>query len=284
MKNQLLSIAINDKGAELHSIKDSTTGFEFLWQADPAVWGRHAPILFPIVGKVANNEFRIDGNTYPLTQHGFARDLMFMKDTETDLETWYELDSTEETRKVYPFHFSLRLGYELEENTLICKYDVTNRDEKVMYFSIGAHPGFNLPSGKLDDYYIEFNQNETSERHLLSNGLFDGRTKQVLSSPTTIQLSSALFDDDAIVLKDLKSRQLKLKQHNSSFCVTLEYDGFPYMGIWTQKNNEQYVCLEPWCGHADPVSGHTDLSLKEGIIALKPGEVFSRSYSLTFEV
>lgn len=283
MNNDWLSVRIDDKGAELAQITDRKTGFEFLWQADPLVWARRAPVLFPIVGKVKSNELMIGNSIYPAPQHGFARDLHFTQTSETGTEIWYELKSNHETLKAYPYEFILRLGYTLKENELTCRYEVINPGKNPMYFSIGAHPGFNLPIDGLDKYFIEFEQAETAERHLLDQGLFNGSTKPVLSSPTTISLSKALFDEDAIVLKQLNSKQLKLKQSNGSFCITLTFDGFPHMGIWTPKGNERFICLEPWCGHADPVSGHNDLSLKEGIITLIPGKVFARSYSLRFE-
>ncbi|MES2779221.1 MAG: aldose 1-epimerase family protein [Bacteroidota bacterium] len=282
MKNEYLSIEITDKGAELTSIKDQNTEFEYLWQADAAVWARHAPILFPIVGKVKDNTLLYNGHTYPMGQHGFARDQVFQKVSETATDVWYELTSNEQTLAVYPFHFTLRLGYQLQNNTLTCLYEVINQDIQPLCFSIGAHPGFNLPTGRLADYSIVFNQPETEERQLLSGGLFNGKSKPVLFTPSTIQLHTNLFDDDAIVFKNLNSRELTLKQNNGTFEIQLQYEGFPHMGIWTQKGNEQYICLEPWCGHADPVEGHVDLSGKEGIIKLEGGEKFNRSYALTF--
>lgn len=282
MKNESLCIKLSDKGAELTSIKDNKTGFEYLWQANAAVWGRHAPILFPIVGKVKDNTLLCNGIGYPMNQHGFARDCVFQRTTETDTEVWFELMANEQTKKIYPFNFKLRLGYRLTNNTLTCFYEVFNNNMLHMYFSIGAHPGFNLPTAKLSDYTILFNHPETEERKLLSGGLFNGTSKPVLTSPTTIQLHSAIFDDDAIVFKNLSSRQLTLRQNNGPFQITLNYEGFPHLGIWTQKGNEEYICLEPWCGHADPVEGHTDISNKEGIVKLDGGAKFSRSYALTF--
>lgn len=282
MKNEYLSIEINPKGAELISIKDVRTGFEYLWQADKTVWGRHAPILFPIVGKVKNNMLRYNGESYPMSQHGFARDQVFEKISESPNEVWYQLKANSHTLAIYPFDFTLQLGYTLTATTLTCSYKLLNNDTRPMYFSIGAHPGFNLPTGKLTDYCIVFEQAETQERHLLSEGLFNGTTKPVLSTPTQINLHSSLFDDDAIVFKNLNSRKLTLQHEKDSFSIQLHFDGFPYMGIWTQKGNEQYICLEPWCGHADPIEGHQDLSTKQGIVCLKANESFNRSYSLTF--
>jgi galactose mutarotase-like enzyme len=282
MKNNFLEVTLSPKGAELTSIRDCQTGFEFLWQADPAVWGRHAPILFPIVGKVLNNQLCIEGAMYPMGQHGFARDCVFTLYSETETETWFELTSSEATLAVFPYPFELRLGYRLTDHTLTCLYQLTNTGTATLPFSIGAHPGFNLPTQLLSDYEIRFAQKETEERQLLSDGLFNGSTKPVLTSPHHIRLSRNLFDDDAIVFKHLNSKQLELKQTHGTFNITLTYDGFPYMGIWTQKGNEQYICLEPWCGHADSVDGHADFSIKEGIETLTSGGVFERSYALTF--
>jgi galactose mutarotase-like enzyme len=282
MENKFLSIRFNTKGAELSGIKDKQTGFEYLWQADKNIWGRHAPILFPIVGKVKDNLLVVNKKTYPMTQHGFARDAEFTVASETNSETWFSLKNNPETSAVFPFQFELLLGYTLEENTLHCHYKVRNTDTQKIFFSIGAHPGFNLPTQRLTDYEIVFDQPENEERYLLNEGLFDGRRKPVLSSANSIQLSSELFDDDAIVFKKLNSEKLVLKQLNGSFAIELEYKNFPYLGIWTQKNCEQYICIEPWCGHSDTVSGHNDISSKEGIISLEIGSVFERSYSLTF--
>ncbi|AMS26900.1 hypothetical protein AEM51_07575 [Bacteroidetes bacterium UKL13-3] len=282
MKNKYLSIEIANKGAELTSIKNQTTGFEYLWQADSAVWGRHAPILFPIVGKVRNNQLICDGIPYIMSQHGFARDQVFEKLSESDTEVWYQLTANEYTKAIYPFNFTLRLGYQLSNNTLTCLYEIINHDDHPMYFSIGAHPGFNLPTSCLSDYSIVFEKAESEERHLLSGGLFNGIIKPVLSTPTTIQLHATLFDDDAIVFKNLNSRQLTLKQKNGTFQIKLNYDGFPYLGIWTQKGNEQYICLEPWFGHADSLDGHVDISSKQGILRLEGGAQFNLSYSLAF--
>lgn len=282
MQNDRLQITVSPKGAELTSIRDVQTGFEYLWQADAIVWGRHAPVLFPIVGKVKNNTLIVNGNPYPMGQHGFARDAEFVLFSETPTSCLYQLKSNADTLAIYPFPFELLLGYELEGNTLFCHYKVINTGSEPLYFSIGAHPGFNLPVPNLTEYRIVFDQNEIEERQLLSEGLFNGTHKPVLSAPSHIQLSSELFNDDAIVFKQLISKTLRLKHQNSSFEIALEYNDFPHMGIWTQKNCERYICLEPWCGHADSINGHEDISTKEGIEKLEAGGVFERTYSLTF--
>ena len=282
MKNDFLSIQIADTGAELTSIKDQRTGFEYLWQADARVWGRYAPILFPIVGKVKNNTLLCNGVAFPMNQHGFARDAVFRKLSETPTAVWYVLTSDEHTNALYPYSFNLRLGYELHQNTLTCLYEVVNPGAEPLYFSIGAHPGLNLPTANFNDYTIVFAQPETAERQLLSGGLFNGTGKPVFTTPTRIDLHPEIFEEDAIVLKNLNSHELTLKHRTGTFAIHLRYEGFPYMGIWCQKGNQQYICLEPWCGHADPLEGHEDISRKQGIVKLEPGETFTRSYALTF--
>ena len=282
MENDILKINIHPKGAELQQITHKSSGYEFLWQADPTVWGRHAPVLFPIVGKVKNNQLLIDGTAYPMGQHGFARDAVFSSILQNEHSARFELASNEQTDKVYPYQFTLQLGYELLGNTLKCTYDVWNTDQKPMFFGIGAHPGFNLPTANLDEYAILFANPISEERHLLSEGLFNGSSKPVFSKPGQIDLRSVLFDEDAIVLKNCPSKQLVLKQQNGNFAIGLTFDGFSDIGIWTQKNNQDYICLEPWCGYADSIDGHDDISTKPGINKLLPGEHFNRSYTLTF--
>lgn len=281
MQNNELRIQIQPKGAELSLIQDIKSGFEFLWQGNPAIWSRKAPVLFPIVGKVKHNQLLIDGTAYPMNQHGFARDQTFKCSIHSELETWYELHSSQ-TSELFPFSYLLKLGYKLENRTLLCHYEVINTGDQTMYFSIGAHPGLMLPTPKLNEYLIEFNQQENKERLLLSQGLFDGRSAPVFTSPTTIQLGSNSFEDDAIVLRNLQSTSLTLKHQHSQYAVQLDFPGFTDLGIWSQKGCEQYVCLEPWCGHADSVDGHDDISTKPGIIRLPAGEIFKRTYSLTF--
>jgi galactose mutarotase-like enzyme len=239
-------------------------------------------VLFPLVGKVKNNQLLIDGSAYPMPQHGFARDAVFTSIKQTDTSVLFELKANDTSLQSYPYKFTLQLGYELVGHTLKCTYDVWNTDSKPMHFSIGAHPGFNLPTAKLTDYMLLFSQPEQPERFLLNNGLFNGNSKAVFTEAGSIDLTPTLFDDDAIVFKNITSKQVELKQRSGSFSIGLTFEGFPDIGIWTQKDCELYICLEPWCGHADPIDGHDDISTKPGINTLQPGEQFSRSYTLSF--
>lgn len=144
LKNTALTLNISLHGAELTSIRDSF-GREFLWQADPAFWKRHSPVLFPIVGSLWDKHFRVNGREYEMGQHGFARDMDFRLVSEREDEMWFELKSSPETLAKYPYKFTLRIGYRLEANKIHVMWEVSGDDSQTMWFQIGAHPAFYLP-------------------------------------------------------------------------------------------------------------------------------------------
>lgn len=144
LNNTALTLNISLHGAELTSIRDSF-GREFLWQADPAFWKRHSPVLFPIVGSLWDKHFRVNGREYEMGQHGFARDMDFRLVSEREDEMWFELKSSPETLAKYPYKFTLRIGYRLEANKIHVMWEVSGDDSQTMWFQIGAHPAFYLP-------------------------------------------------------------------------------------------------------------------------------------------
>ena len=162
LENAYLTVQINELGAELTGIYDKERGHETIWQANPEFWDRHAPILFPFVGKVNGGYYRYKGRKYPMGQHGFARDLMFTLIRCTDTSATYDLVSNEKTREVYPMDFDLRITYILDDNVLTVQWDVFNpSSDEPLYFSIGGHPGFNvpiLPGTVKNDYFVLFEQ------------------------------------------------------------------------------------------------------------------------------
>jgi galactose mutarotase-like enzyme len=268
-------------GAELKSVTDSK-GTEFMWQADSDVWPRTAPVLFPIVGKVKQDSFRVNGVSFPLSQHGFARDHRFTVLAQTETKVIFQLNYSIHTLKHYPFDFKLILSYEWMNHELVCGYEVINTGVVHLPFSIGAHPGFNLPSGHLSDYYLEFNQVENLNRHLLEEGLFNHQTETVMQNTKVLALSEELFEKDAIVFKHMQSNEVTLKDKNSNYAVKMNYEGFPFFGIWTKKGCQRFICLEPWFGHADDVNGHLDALTKPGMQVLAPKENFKTHYTLRF--
>ncbi len=253
-----------------------------MWQAHEEIWPRHAPVLFPVVGKLRHGKIMINGQEYEMGQHGFARDLEFeMVELYTDLMR-FKLVSTPETRKMFPYDFQFFITYEAADENIKITYNIVNTGDERMYYSVGAHPAFNLPGKDLSSFRIEFERDEDLDRHLLTAGLFNGDMVNIGSNTRKLQLGSELFANDAIVLKNLRSTYLALVQPSSNFKIGLLYRGFSYMGIWTKHPYEEFLCLEPWNGLADYEWFGEDISLKEGILTLAPHKEASFSYTLSF--
>ena len=284
LENEQLKVSISSKGAELKSIIHKQSNFEFLWQADANIWGRIAPILFPVVGKPFNNQLLVDGNLYEMPQHGFARDWHFEVIENTPSKIVFSLTSTTETLNIYPFHFDLRLSYTLTENTVECGYEVINCGTDKMFFSIGAHPGFNLPSKNLNDYFIEFEAEENDQRYLLTDGLLNGISETILLQSNKLELDKSLFDKDAAVLKNLKSKKIKLCSKTSHHKIEMTWNDFAYLGIWSKKDCEHFICLEPWCGIAGSVGEQIEIENKEGMNTILPNQKFERKYTMSFYI
>jgi galactose mutarotase-like enzyme len=194
----------------------------------------------------------------------------------------FSLLSNAETRVIFPFDFELQLSYSLIENAIEFGYEVKNRGSEKMYFSIGAHPGFNLPSKKMTDYFLEFECHENTQRYLLDDGLLNGQSETILDNQNTIHLDKKLFDKDAIVLKNINSKKIILGSIVSSFKIEMSWDHFPYFGVWSKKGCDDFICLEPWCGIAGSTDGQTNIENKEGINELFSNEIFKRKYFISF--
>lgn len=275
ISNEYLTVNVKEEGAELTSIKYNDT--EYLWNGDKKYWGRHAPVLFPIVGALKDNKCVIKGEEYTMTQHGFARDMTFEVFSKSETSISFILKSNEETLKKYPFEFELYIKYELNVRAIKVTYEVINSGNNNMFFSIGAHPAFNLFSD-IKDYYIEFEDNETQKKVFVENGLINSSDKLRLNNANKIELNEDSFNDDAMIFKDLNSSKVWLKSNKTDKAICMHIAGFPYLGIWSKKDGAPFVCLEPWFGIADKASHNGDFSKKEGIIELNIGEEFSASY------
>ena len=283
LKNDTYSVEVQAHGAELSSFKDTVNNLEYIWQADPAVWARHAPVLFPIVGKLPNGEYQFKNKTYKLPQHGIARDLDFRLMEQTNESLTFTLTSSEKTLAVYPFSFRLEVKYQLTGNALEIAYTVQNKEEEQMLFSLGAHPAFNcplLPGEAFTDYYLEFEKPETLDRFLLSEGLQNGQTEPVLKDQKILPLQYDFFEKDAIVLKGLHSEIITLRTNKHAHGVAFEFKNYPYFGIWTKERGAPFICLEPWHGIASHVDDSGELTQKEGIMSLPSGESFTCSYTI----
>ena len=293
IENELLCIEIADHGAELVRIYDKEKGRDVLWEGDPAWWGRHAPVLFPHVGKHAQNEFRVHGRVYPAGQHGFARDMEFACVESTPDSVTHLLVSSDQTRGSYPFDFELKIRHVLTGKVLEIHWEVKNSGQEPMYFSIGGHPAFRLPDGQMAKCQLCF-EGKQSLRYLLldpaGSGLVlpgevhilqldDGKVYLDALRDGSEVLSEHMFDRDALIFDDCQFEKVRLLLPGGEPYLEMEAPDFPNFGIWS-KPGAPFVCLEPWAGRTDDLGFCGELSEKPGINALGQGAVYQKSYSI----
>jgi galactose mutarotase-like enzyme len=284
ISNECLEIRSKSSGAELTSIFNKKRQIEHLWQANPNIWARHAPVLFPIVGKM-QGKYQIQDEFYKLSQHGFARDVDFALIASSNSKLVYQLNSDESTLKKYPYKFSFFVDYSIVSNELSVTYRVINTDDKKIFFSVGAHPAFNVPfkeNEQFEDYYLEFEKSETLNKYLITDGLLSGETALLLDKQSILPLSTSLFKDDALVLKEMSSRKITLRSKKNAHFIEMTFHDFPYFGIWTKPGFDAFVCLEPWCGIAETKGENVSFKQKEGIISLEKGDEFACTFQLKF--
>jgi galactose mutarotase-like enzyme len=280
LENEFLQIKISHIGAELQSIRSKTTGFEFLWQGNPEIWGRKSPVLFPIVGRCKNDIIQIEGKHYTLKQHGFARDAAFNLIFHSEDKAIYSLCSNNQYKQIYPFDFELQIIYELNGSELKTVYNIVNLTDKAIHYSIGAHPGFNLPGADMSNYMIRFEKTETLSRHFLKDGLFTGENLMLVNQSNELSLDSSLFHLDAIVFKNMKSNWIELLEKSGRQVLRMQYQNMPYLGIWSKAYCEDYICLEPWHGLADKENENISFPDKEGVLRLEPIETKEHSWAI----
>jgi galactose mutarotase-like enzyme len=258
LSNDQLTVSIKESGAEVCSVKSKATGVEYMWQADPSYWGRHAPVLFPIVGQVMGGEYSYRGGMYKLSQHGFARDQVFEIAHQSVSSVRLRLTASQETKSVYPVAFELMITYTLKDSQVDCSYEVVNKENEPMHFSLGLHPGFTCPLAEgtsFEDYELVFSQNETLDRHLLDGPFLSGEViSNYLDNTASIPLSHDLFKDDALIFENFKSESIRLQSPKTEHFVEMGLSGFPLIGLWSKPDSgAPYVCIEPWYGVADEV-------------------------------
>jgi len=275
IKNEHVEAIIACKGAELKAL--FVDGKNFIWSIDETYWNKTSPLLFPIVGALKQNTYTYQGKEYSLPRHGFARDYEFSVLQQTDDAVVFSLLSNESTLSVYPFAFELLVSYRLTGKKIQVTYTVKNPANTDLYFSIGAHPAFAI-DGDFSSYSLEFDNDQPLERHLLENEVFSGEKASLPLKNAVLDLQYALFEKDAIVLKEEATKSLTvLKEGVPKFKV--EFGDFPYLGIWT-KENAPFICIEPWLGIADNADATGILEDKEGIQKLSSGEVVEKVWSI----
>ena len=271
-----VEIAVADRGAELRSYK--VDGEEFMWDRKPEFWAATSPVLFPFVGTIKNGDYSYNGKEYKIsTRHGFARteDFELVEKTENSLK--FRFSSNKETLEKYPFEFELFITYTIVENSLEIGYNVVNKNNSDMYFSLGTHPAFALDVNddiKLSNYYLEFEKNETSQKYKLNEkGLVLDEKADCLNNENKLQITETVFNDDAIIFKNLKSEKVTIKNSKNSKELTVEYKGFPYVAFWS-KSKAPFVCIEPWFGISDFENTNGKLKDKNGIQKLGENKKF----------
>ena len=276
LESNNVKIIVADRGAELRSYK--VNGEEFIWDRNPEFWAASSPVLFPFVGSIKNGEYNYKGKKYEiLTKHGFARTEVFDFVEETENSLKFRFSSNDETLKKYPFEFDLFLTYIIKDDILEIQYDVINKNNFNMYFSLGTHPALALDVNddiKLSDYYLEFEKNETSQKYKLNEkGLVLDEKADCLNNENKLHITETVFNDDAIIFKNLKSEKVTIKNSKNSKALTVEYKGFPYIAFWS-KPKAPFVCIEPWYGISDFENCTGKLEEKTGILKLENGENF----------
>ncbi len=288
IENGRLKIGVSDHGAELCSIYDKKREQEVLWQADPKYWNRHAPVLFPFVGKVNGGYYRYNGESFKMGQHGFARDMEFTFIGSTKDTITHVLTSNKETLAKYPFEFELEITHRIEKNKVFVEWKVTNPTyDEQLYFSIGAHPAFNvpvLPGTKKDDYFVLFEGKDELEYICIDPATesadFKNPHKLVLDGgylPVTMDL----FDNDAFIFDGGQVEKVAICYPDKTPYVTMDCKGFPSFGLWSKpKTDAPYICLEPWVGRLDNMGFTGELPEKFGEQCAHPGDSLGYIYSI----
>lgn len=276
IENSYLTAIINPQGAELISLK-SKNNIEYIWEGNPEFWGKHSPVLFPIVGTLKDNSYHYNNNKYYLSRHGFARDMDFTLVENSNNSATFSLISSDESLKIYPFNFEFQIIYTLDKNKLTIAYKVINNNDFIMPFSIGAHPAFALPK-TFENYSLAFEHSENLTSYKLENDLLSDITSTIEMTDNRVPLSYSLFEKDALIFKKLESKKITILE-NEGPLLQVQFDDFPNLGIWT-KNNATFLCIEPWIGYSDTVHSSGSILEKEGTRLLKEREIFQCDFSI----
>lgn len=275
IKNNYISASINTLGAELVSLISNNKNY--IWTVNEKYWNKTSPILFPIVGQLKNNSYRLNGINYSMSRHGFARDYNFEIIHQTENSILFELNENKKTFKQFPFEFNLRISFILSQKELIINYIVKNNSKNIMPFSIGAHPAFAIASD-FENYDLQFDNDTFLLHYKLENNQFSGKTETINLENKILNLNYSLFETDALVFKEFKSKYITILENNMPY-LKINLGNFPNLGIWT-KNNASFLCLEPWFGYADNSNTTGNIFDKAGIQILETNKIFETSFSI----
>ena len=308
LKNSEMEVQVSSKGGELVSMKDADQT-EYIWIGDATYWKRHAPQLFPCIGRLTNNQYRMDGALHEMGQHGFLRDYELTKveseeqagaetvrdaagqagaEAETVTSLHLQLQSDTSTRQLYDRDWTVDIFYSLCGKTLSVRFQVRNCDTRTMRFGYGIHPGFNVPLNpalRFEDYRLDFHevstpkQMELTEHYTISGGMHD----YALAEGRYLPLQHSLFDHDAIILKDMP-HTVTLGSQKDEKKVTVTFPDMPYLGIWhAPETDAPFVCIEPWSSLPSTDGVIDEFETKPDFITVEPEETYTNSWSISIE-
>ena len=276
LQNEILTVKIHTLGAELCSIKKG--GEEYIWQADPTVWGFSAPVLFPVCGRIQNDTYTFNGKSYNMGRHGFARFSEFNIEKADKSCAVLSLSSSEETKKAYPFEFKFNVNFELKANKLNITYSVYNPKEETIYFSFGGHEGFSCPEGA-EEYSVTFTDDNSLVRYMVDGGFYNGETEHVALNCGKLQLKYSEFEKCTYIFRDFKSDSVILENKDSTRKVKVSFDKPTVLALWTLEGRK-YLCIEPWWGSSQDMDFNGDFSERYGVISLEPNKTYAKTHSI----
>lgn len=276
-------VEINELGAELTHLENKQDHFNYLWSGD--AWKRHAPILFPSIGKSYEDKYRIGTKEYPMKQHGFARDYEWEVKEQGPNFVTLTFEGNDETKKMYPFDYTLSVNYSVDDQGVKVHYALTNHSPDNLAFSLGAHPAFNVPlagAGEFADYYLDFGENtkELNTYGIDPAPFRNGARGKVILASGKLPLTRDFFRNGLIVF-DQPSQQVTLRSEKTSHYVTVQSSEFPYMTLWTVEDGSgEFICIEPFAGLPDQYGDVHELFTKEGNQVLASHHRFSINYQI----
>lgn len=285
LRNSEMEVQVSSKGGELVSLRDAEQT-EYIWIGDARYWKRHAPQLFPCIGRLTNNQYRMDGALHEMGQHGFLRDYELMKVEESETSLHLQLQADASTRQLYDRDWTVDIFYSLCGKTLSVKFQVRNCDTRTMRFGYGIHPGFNVPLNpalRFEDYWLDFHevstpkQMELTERYTISGGMHD----YALEEDRYLPLQHSLFDHDAIILKDMP-HTVTLGSQKDEKKVTVAFPDMPYLGIWhAPETDAPFVCIEPWSSLPSTDGVIDEFETKPDFITVEPEQTYTNTWSIS---
>lgn len=273
IENEYLKLGVKDMGAELTSLVSKSTGREYIWYGKADIWYGQSPILFPVIGQLLDGKYRLDGREYSMPKHGIVRKKPFILTEKADSSLTFLQTADDESMSMYPYRFRLYVTFELKNRALTVTHRVENDNDRVMFFSIGAHPGWNCKLG--DKLRFPHKQTISTER-IDSDSILIDRRFPLLDNEDAITITKEIFEPDALILSGYTDREITLD--GGDFSVRFDYGDAPVLGIWA-KPGAPYVCIEPWFGINDSRDKKADISEKRGILSLPARDSYLFTWS-----